>query len=157
MWNVKHSVEKFRVHFLGIHSLSLRTDCATFCAWQSKIVSAFIDVNKTTHFVLNRGKKKTPEEQWTPRKGRIIYHVRWESRGWIRGVWQWAGEACTGRGGESSRSRVRAEGWARGRSRQVFIPRGCQSRGPVSRTRIKSKRAWRLIEVTLRIRHRCAR
>lgn len=87
----------------------------------------------------------------------IFYHVGWESCGWIGGVWQWAGEACTSRGGESSRSRVRAEGWARGRPRQVFIPRGSQSRGPVSRTRIKSQRARGLVEVTLRIGHWWAR
>lgn len=87
----------------------------------------------------------------------IFYHVGWESRGRIRGVWQRTGEARTGRGGESGRSGVRAEGWARWRPRQVFIPRGSQSRGPVSRTRIKSQRARGLVEVTLRIGHWWAR
>lgn len=87
----------------------------------------------------------------------MFYHVRWESRGWIRGVWQWSGEACTGRSGESSWPGIWAEGWARRRPRQVFVPRGGQSRGPVSRTWIQSQRARGLVEVTLRIGHWWAR
>ncbi len=74
------------------------------------------------------------------------YHVGRESRGWIRGIGQRAGESA-GRGGERRRSGVRAERGTGGGPGQLLAPRGGQ------RTGVERQRARGLVEVTLRIGH----
>lgn len=123
------------------------------CQWKTEKHFAHSDVNLPTHSPASDPHYIESNINIWDGFFVFFYHVRCKSRSWIRGVWQRTGEARTGRGGESSRSRIRAEGWSRRRPRQVFVPRGSQSRGPVSRTRIKSQRARGLVEVTLRIGH----